>query len=558
MEEEVSNNIEELGDGTSDQPSIHDMKAEKNAENQLTGEESRAEGESSGETEPDVAVVKHRAHVQQIAGVIFDETRLYHELDNDCRRVLVAAAGLHDMPLNFKKKKATRAAKVFVDKHVVEPFDENDYRLLLSVVALQNSPAKRKHIAALGLEPVEQREVLTLSAILRIACGLDESRSQGTNITQAELSKNKMWIVVDGPDAAIDAAAAQHNAWLWEKIGYPRITILESSEAKKELLPYPEPRDRSGIQPDDSMAEAGRKVLLFHFARMLSHEDGARSGEDIEDLHKMRVATRRMRAAFVVFGEAYETQIVKPYLKGLRTTARILGNVRDLDVFLEKAARYIESLPDDQRLGMEPLIQDWETQREQARKELSAYLDSEKYQSFKRKFNIFVNTPGSGARPIPKNLPYAHRVREIAPLLIYARLADVRAYGPFLIDASIELLHALRIEMKKLRYTVEFFNEVLGREAEDVINDMKRMQDHLGDLNDAQVAAQSIQKFIDNWDIEQEQLPISERQNAEAILSYLASRHAELHHLSVEFGEAWAHFSRADFSRNLALSVSIL
>jgi CHAD domain-containing protein len=76
----------------------------------------------------------------------------------------------------------------------------------------------------------------------------------------------------------------------------------------------------------------------------------------------------------------------------------------------------------------------------------------------------------------------------LAPLLIYTRLASVRAFNAILPDASIEQLHGLRIEFKKLRYTIEFFREVLGEEARAVIDDLKALQDHLGDLNDAQGA----------------------------------------------------------------------
>jgi len=49
-----------------------------------------------------------------------------------------------------------------------------------------------------------------------------------------------------------------------------------------------------------AMSEAGRKVLRTHFARMLANEAGTRLGEDIEELHDMRVATRRLRAVLFV------------------------------------------------------------------------------------------------------------------------------------------------------------------------------------------------------------------------------------------------------------------
>ena len=54
----------------------------------------------------------------------------------------------------------------------------------------------------------------------------------------------------------------------------------------------------------------------------------------------------------------------------------------------------------------------------------------------------------------------------------------------------------LRIEFKKFRYTVEYFREVLGKRAFEVIEEVKPLQDHLGDMNDAQVASQILREFI--------------------------------------------------------------
>ncbi len=227
---------------------------------------------------------------------------------------------------------------------------------------------------------------------------------------------------------------------------------------------------------------------------------GTRLGEDIEALHDMRVATRRLRAAFEVFSDAFEPQVMKPYLKGLRATGRALGSVRDLDVFMEKAQRYIDKLPEGERGGLEPLLGQWQGQRAEARARMLEHLNSWEYASFKQKFNLFLHTPGMGACPQPPDQPAPERVCELAPVLIYSRIAAARAYAPWLADAPVERLHMLRIEFKKLRYTVEYFSEVLGKRSVEVINALKQIQDHLGDLNDAQVATQIIGGFIEGWD----------------------------------------------------------
>jgi CHAD domain-containing protein len=137
-------------------------------------------------------------------------------------------------------------------------------------------------------------------------------------------------------------------------------------------------------------------------------------------------------------------------------------------------------------------------------------------------------------------------------------MAVVRAFNAVLENASIEQLHALRIEFKKLRYTAEFFREVLGKEAKAIINDIKNLQDHLGDLNDAQVATEILRDFLAQWDLQQAVIPVTQRESPEPIMAYLSSRYYERHRLMLTFRQSWEHFNRAEFRENLALAISVL
>jgi CHAD domain-containing protein len=291
---------------------------------------------------------------------------------------------------------------------------------------------------------------------------------------------------------------------------------------------------------------------------MLRHEPGTRLGENIEALHDMRVATRRMRAAFNVFGSAFDPKVLKPYLKGLRATGRTFGHARDMDVFMEKASQYQETLLPEARSGLQPLMAAWEEERSRARSAMLAHLDSEKYLKFKRAYNVFLHTPGAGVLSVSHDQPIASRVRDVVPALIYTRLASVQAYETILPTATIPQLHALRIEFKKLRYTVEYFKEVLGKSAKDVIDVLKGMQDHLGELHDADVACQIIRQFLDQWEVQQTNLPLDSRQSSEAIVAYLAYKHAERHRLMVSFPEAWKCFNCPELRQNLALAIAVL
>jgi CHAD domain-containing protein/uncharacterized protein YjbK/transposase-like protein len=326
---------------------------------------------------------------------------------------------------------------------------------------------------------------------------------------------------------------------------------------RESVIEYPL-REKIGLEPADSLAEAGRKVLGFHFGRMLTHEPGTRLGSDIEALHDMRVATRRMRAAFRVFGSGFTKKASKPLIARLRATGRALGQVRDLDVFVEKLHHYQQSLPEGEQAGLQPLLERWLVQREQARQEMLAYLDSGKYLKFKQDFLEFVTTAGLGAKPIPVGVPTPYQLRHLVPGLIYERYEAVHAFEVVLDHATLDMLHQLRITFKQLRYALEFFAEILGVESQRVIQEVKALQDHLGELNDARVACDLLRGFLAEWDQNQWHLPLAERQSPTCLVAYLETKLEERQRLIATFPQAWAHFNHPDSRRNLALAISVL
>jgi CHAD domain-containing protein len=513
-------------------------------------------------------------HVTSQATALFDATQFVKDLGEPARRLLEPGVTLALLREKQKGLRHLHQMQQWLSRGGLEQLLTNleapsetaaispDDRQILAWIATLPRPKRKKATPDASRLPIERRaQALSLAAILHTALALDGSDSQKTFIQQVSQTSGRLRVTVSGPMAEQDANAAQPTTSLWTQAGYPGLQILtvEALAAiQARYPPFPQPMQAVGLLPDDPMAEAGRKVLRYHFAEMLSHEEGTRLGTDIEALHDMRVATRRMRAAFEVFGDSFHARALKPHLKGLRATGRALGHVRDLDVFMEKAQAYLESQPDEQRSGLDPLLTHWQEIRADARLEMLAHLDSQSYQDFKQEFNLFLSTPGAGTVAISTEGPTPNRVCEIAPILIYTRLAGVRSYDECLEHASVEQLHALRIEFKKFRYTLEFFREVLGDSAKLVIGEVKKLQDHLGDLNDAVVATHILTDFLASWEAQQAMLPINERQNPQAIVAYLAARHDERHHLMVTFREAWERFNRREFRQNLASAISVL
>lgn len=419
-------------------------------------------------------------------------------------------------------------------------------RLLL---ALDDGLSRREALERSGLSPRRARHWLLTFRQQRL--GVFPRR-----VLAAATEDSPGGPAAPGVDALPDAAAVELPAAQLEP------SSLQAAEVPRiELLRFP------GLAADDPMSEAGRKTFRFHFSRMLYNEPGTRLGQDPEALHDMRVATRRMRAAFRIFGPYYDPEVAVPIERGLRQTGRMLGAVRDLDVFRDKVQTYLDSLSEPQRGGLAPLLEVLETRRSAARDEMCTYLDGKKYARLRDRLAEFVETEGLAALPPawdgPEPLPY--RVRHVAPVAIYERLAAVRAFDEWVTIPSppVGRLHALRIAAKRLRYAMEFFREVLAPSAKGAIADVVALQDHLGDLQDAVVASAILRDFLmwGTWghDPAHSSLPDPEAPViAPGVAAYLAVKQSELQQLLDTFPALWERFRGTDFGCRIAAAVSDL
>src|SRR5690606_14074425 len=103
-------------------------------------------------------------------------------------------------------------------------------------------------------------------------------------------------------------------------------------------------------------------------------------------------------------------------------------------------------------------------QRDRQREKLIKWLDSKTYRKALDRFVNFLTKEGKASRE-PDTAITPYEVRHVAPTLITEQLNTVRAYDAILSAdemAEPDILHSLRIEFKRLRYTVDFFTDVLG------------------------------------------------------------------------------------------------
>lgn len=309
-------------------------------------------------------------------------------------------------------------------------------------------------------------------------------------------------------------------------------------------LGRPEPRSKLALAldmvaaanklgPSDLYTEAGRKVLRRHLLRMLDREVDARAGETLAQ-KQMRVATRRLRATWRVFADGFKRSTERQFANESRRVGRALGAVRDVEVLLE-------GLPDD--AALEPFVTHLGTRRAEAFAGLSRLLAGKRYQRFVEEMLDFTATPAAGAA----RRAATATVQSTAPVALAEALERVRVAGSLAIDDDDAVAwHALRIEARRFRYSVEAFADVLDkRAARELIERVTRVQDHLGAMNDAAVAIEEASLWIAENEAD------ADGPTHTALARYIARREAEIVALRRGFGGPWRSISGVTFDRRL-------
>jgi triphosphatase len=219
------------------------------------------------------------------------------------------------------------------------------------------------------------------------------------------------------------------------------------------------------IEATLSYGEVAFAILRRHFAEMLAHEPGVRLGEDPEELHDMRVATRRLRAALKLYSDFLPKRSER-YERDLRWVGGALGEVRDLDVHLQRLSE------ESSRNGevLEEVVALLRERRVEARRGMLEALDSNRYE---RLIASFSATLRRGRSPSPTS-----PILEAAPDLVRDRYKKVRKSANTLSeDSPPEHFHELRKKGKRLRYALEPLQEIYGNPAKNMVKLLKNMQE---------------------------------------------------------------------------------
>ena len=145
-----------------------------------------------------------------------------------------------------------------------------------------------------------------------------------------------------------------------------------------------------GLAPEKSLEECARRIITTRLHEMMSFKEGAIDGRDIEYVHDMRVASRRLRAAMRNFADCFtRKKKFRGHLKRVERITRRLGAVRDLDVLIDRFQKDLKTVPEDAQIGVQNLIKHLQKEREERRVPMFRLFEKLDKNNFEQKFLKF-------------------------------------------------------------------------------------------------------------------------------------------------------------------------
>ena len=154
--------------------------------------------------------------------------------------------------------------------------------------------------------------------------------------------------------------------------------------AKARKIPY--------LNPGQPLGICLQKILRTRFNEMIAKEEGTLKGEDIEYLHDMRVASRRVQAVLKIFRAVFPKNMYNDEYAQVRLLIRSLGAIRDYDVFIEKLEklREISEAADNRAIDM--LIVRKKVERDAKRRIMVRTINELNRLGYKENFMRFITT----------------------------------------------------------------------------------------------------------------------------------------------------------------------
>ncbi|MGE4294274.1 MAG: CHAD domain-containing protein [Campylobacterales bacterium] len=235
-----------------------------------------------------------------------------------------------------------------------------------------------------------------------------------------------------------------------------------------------------GLRRGQSAHEAFTRIAQRLLEVMEANEAGVLADLDVEFLHDFRVSLRRTRSLLSQLRAVFAPAVFERWRAAFKETGTYSGEQRDLDVWLESL----------QRCADRALLERLNADRAAAHGALCRYLRSARWRNLKKAWHEALQSPPDSRR---FSAAAAEPIEEVAAARLKRQFKRVIQDGRAITPASPpQSLHTLRIDCKKLRYLLEFFEPLFPATAA-LIAPLKQLQEVLGNHQDACVQIERLQ-----------------------------------------------------------------
>ena len=261
---------------------------------------------------------------------------------------------------------------------------------------------------------------------------------------------------------------------------------LSKFERGIQTAGFPMPDEQQVARPlrrNQPLLELIYRYLDGQLHALKVQQPRAWEGLDPEGVHRMRISIRRIRSALRTFRALFGVGTIEHLNSELRWLARVLGDVRDADVYCATFPCYREVLGEEAAEALLPYEQYLRNTSRQARTALIGALSSDRYGELLSALERFV----SAGPPAKVFRQFSHiRISDGAALYIRPAMKRIQKLGRRIgIDSPARKLHKLRIHGKRLRYLLEFFAQVHPKRWTRPLKAARRLQSVLGEHQDA-------------------------------------------------------------------------
>lgn len=149
------------------------------------------------------------------------------------------------------------------------------------------------------------------------------------------------------------------------------------------------------LDGDASFSRAAKKTVKVRAAEVFDHSEGVLDLGDIEHVHDMRVATRRLRAALEVFEPCFPPKRHRWALKKVKKLADALGERRDADVEIALLESLIDEAAEADRAALHTLIDELRRRQAEANEALAPYIAPKRLKKLRRRLRKLIEKAGS-------------------------------------------------------------------------------------------------------------------------------------------------------------------